>query len=93
MKTDWVLAAIFAAVLAICVAEEKGENESGESKLKVETLVAPPEDCDRKSEVGNILRMHYKGTLASDGTQFDSRFVLILYLILMGKEFIDHLLP
>lgn len=39
--------------------------------LKVEKLLVP-EGCEQKSKVGDMLTMHYKGTL-TDGTQFDSR--------------------
>ncbi|XP_043466283.1 peptidyl-prolyl cis-trans isomerase FKBP2 isoform X2 [Leptopilina heterotoma] len=38
--------------------------------LKVETIYKP-EVCDRKSQNGNQLTMHYTGTL-QDGTKFDS---------------------
>lgn len=75
MRTDWFLATIVAAFCVIARAEDgEGENETAESKLKVEVLVEPPEDCKRKSEKGDILQMHYKGTLASDGTEFDSSY-------------------
>jgi FK506-binding protein 2 len=31
-----------------------------------------PETCDRKSQVGDKLSMHYTGTLYKDGSKFDS---------------------
>ncbi|OQR98514.1 hypothetical protein ACHHYP_08440 [Achlya hypogyna] len=31
-----------------------------------------PEECDRKSESGDHLSMHYTGTLRKDGSKFDS---------------------
>jgi FKBP-type peptidyl-prolyl cis-trans isomerase len=40
-------------------------------ELKIEVLYTP-EVCDTKSKNGDMLTMHYKGTL-QDGTPFDSR--------------------
>lgn len=31
-------------------------------------------DCNRRSEVGDIISVHYSGTLASDGSKFDSSY-------------------
>lgn len=31
-----------------------------------------PEECPQKSEVGDVLSMHYTGTLRKDGSKFDS---------------------
>ena len=52
-------------VAAVCRAEEE---------LKVETLEKPSE-CTKQAKKGDMLSMHYKGTLV-DGTEFDSRLVL-----------------
>ena len=30
--------------------------------------------CNRRTVKGDVLEMHYRGTLASDGTQFDSSY-------------------
>lgn len=44
---------------------------AAEAELKVD-VVSVPEDCESKSKNGDILSMHYTGTLL-DGTKFDSR--------------------
>lgn len=31
-------------------------------------------DCTRRSEVGDTISVHYSGTLASDGSKFDSSY-------------------
>lgn len=41
------------------------------TELKIET-VHKPSDCAREAKRGDLLSMHYKGTLL-DGTVFDSR--------------------
>ncbi|XP_074594265.1 peptidyl-prolyl cis-trans isomerase Fkb14 [Brevipalpus obovatus] len=41
-----------------------------EDELKIETIFKP-DDCARKTKKGDMLKMHYKGTL-TDGTEFDS---------------------
>ncbi|KAG8227428.1 hypothetical protein J437_LFUL000437 [Ladona fulva] len=51
-------------VTVLCLAKAK------EEELKV-TVLSIPEGCDQKSKSGDMLTMHYIGTLA-DGTKFDS---------------------
>jgi len=42
------------------------------TELKVE-VVSAPDSCDRKSGRGDMMTMHYRGTLL-DGTEFDSSY-------------------
>lgn len=41
-------------------------------ELKIETLTGG--DCSRKAKNGDTLSMHYKGTLADGGSEFDSSY-------------------
>jgi FK506-binding protein 14 len=42
-------------------------------ELKVD-VISVPDECESKSKNGDILSMHYTGTLL-DGTKFDSRYI------------------
>ncbi|KAG8190145.1 hypothetical protein JTE90_026712 [Oedothorax gibbosus] len=64
MKTNLMLA-LFLAVFSCVVCDETGE-------LDIE-VKEKPSKCDRKSKKGDMLSMHYKGTL-DDGTEFDSSY-------------------
>lgn len=71
MKTTTIVSAIAAFAVAVAAAEE----------LKIE--VTHKVECERKTKKGDKVSMHYRGTLASDGTQFDaSKFLFRLMLAL-----------
>ena len=52
-------------------ATDESTTTSTSSGLKID-VVYTPEVCSQKSKNGDMLTMHYKGTL-QDGTTFDSR--------------------
>jgi len=47
---------------------------STEETMKIEVLKAPPKDCARKAANGDVISMHYRGTLEKDGKEFDSSY-------------------
>jgi len=59
----------------ICLISTVLSNEENEvlPELKIEVL-SKPEECDRPSAKGDMLTMHYKGTLEADGQEFDSSY-------------------
>lgn len=50
----------------------KTSKEPSTRKLQI-GVKKRPENCDKKSKHGDVLHMHYKGTL-EDGTEFDSSY-------------------
>lgn len=67
--------AIFGCLLAGVVI---ASGDSPKSELKVDSVYVP-EGCESKSKNGDMLTMHYTGTLA-DGTKFDSRYDFLSYI-------------
>lgn len=61
MNINWVL---LTTVLAVVRTEDE---------LQIEVLYKP-EQCERLSAESDMLTMHYTGTLAADGTKFDSSY-------------------
>lgn len=43
-----------------------------DEELKID-VITKPDSCDKKTKRGDLLKMHYKGTLL-DGSEFDSRY-------------------
>jgi FK506-binding protein 2 len=62
MKAFTVLSVIASAAIGLVAAEE----------LSVEVTKAV--ECTRKTESGDIVSMHYRGTLADSGKQFDASY-------------------
>ena len=44
------------------------------SDEKVTTEYTLTKECTRKTQRGDTISVHYRGTLASDGTQFDASY-------------------
>ena len=61
------------------------ENNEVSSELEISTI-SKPDDCDKVSKRGDMLTMHYRGTL-DDGTEFDSRSVFVDQETIERKEF------
>jgi len=58
-------------ILMLCLLSIATVNCETQKDLKVES-VYKPEGCDSKTKSGDMLTMHYTGTLLSDGKKFDS---------------------
>ena len=58
--------------MCIMVSSSFADDTANEvTELEIVTL-HKPDSCDKQSKKGDMLSMHYKGTLL-DGTEFDSR--------------------
>ncbi|KAL6877000.1 hypothetical protein J3F83DRAFT_727772 [Trichoderma novae-zelandiae] len=62
MKAALLLSAVASCAIGLVAAED----------LKIE--VTHPVECDRKSQKGDKLSMHYRGTLAKTGDKFDASY-------------------
>ncbi|KAL7954928.1 hypothetical protein V8C34DRAFT_307915 [Trichoderma compactum] len=62
MKAALILSALASCAIGVVAAED----------LKIEVTHAV--ECERKSQKGDTLSMHYKGTLAADGKKFDASY-------------------
>lgn len=66
MKTALFLSALASAAVGLVAAEE----------LKIDVTL--PVECDRKTQKGDLVQMHYRGTLSNTGKQFDASTFLTL---------------
>jgi len=57
--------------LVHCIEEEEIKEKDQKDSVRVGVLHRP-ETCERKTKKGDTLKIHYTGTLASDGSKFDS---------------------
>lgn len=64
MKSITLFSVFASAVLSLAAAEE----------LKVD--VTKPVQCTRKTQKNDVVSMHYRGTLADTGKQFDASMLL-----------------
>ncbi|KFA54999.1 hypothetical protein S40293_02382 [Stachybotrys chartarum IBT 40293] len=62
MKAALLLSVLASAVVSVVAAEE----------LKVDVTL--PVECERKTQKGDKVSMHYRGTLAKDGSKFDASY-------------------
>eukprot|EP01116_Phalansterium_solitarium_P020178 TRINITY_DN5880_c0_g1_i1.p1 TRINITY_DN5880_c0_g1~~TRINITY_DN5880_c0_g1_i1.p1 ORF type:complete len:134 (-),score=47.52 TRINITY_DN5880_c0_g1_i1:94-495(-) len=61
-----LILAVFVLLAAAAFAEEKKKEH-----VRIGVTYKPP-TCDRKTQRGDTLKIHYVGTLKSDGSKFDS---------------------
>ena len=57
-------------------AGRKGDEEGEELEKEKMEVVSVPENCVQKSKKGDVIVVHYTGTLL-DGTQFDTRLIFV----------------
>lgn len=67
------LSILVVALAATTAAVQAKEDLPADAQLRIGVKFRPDE-CPQKSEVGDVLSMHYTGTLRKDGSKFDSSF-------------------
>ncbi|XXH02980.1 hypothetical protein Hte_009370 [Hypoxylon texense] len=58
--------------LSLVASMALGALASSPSDLKIDVTL--PVECDRKTQKGDTIQVHYKGTLASNGNKFDASY-------------------
>ncbi|KAK2767704.1 Peptidyl-prolyl cis-trans isomerase fpr2 [Arachnomyces sp. PD_36] len=65
-----ILTSLLALSLSVLAADESA---SSAPEVQIEYL-EKVEDCERRTETGDSIRVHYRGTLAADGSPFDNSY-------------------
>lgn len=74
MKIQFSVCLLLTKFSFLLAADQPVKTETTPSGLKIEYMFIPdPEVCEPKSKSGDMLTMHYTGTLQKDGKKFDSR--------------------
>ena len=61
------------AVILPLIAASLNMSAAASDKVTVEVL-HKPENCARKTSPGDTIEVHYRGTLAADGSEFDASY-------------------
>ncbi|OJJ74831.1 hypothetical protein ASPBRDRAFT_463782 [Aspergillus brasiliensis CBS 101740] len=59
-------------LLALSLTTLASASSASDSNLGIE--VTHPVECTRKTQIGDTVSMHYRGKLASDGSEFDASY-------------------
>lgn len=68
-KTATMMVVVMVAVMAMAVVTVAATMEEGKVGIGIKQRA---KECTRKAKTGDKLKMHYTGTLAKDGSKFDS---------------------
>ncbi|KAI9834372.1 MAG: hypothetical protein M1819_002983 [Sarea resinae] len=60
--------------LALLAATFSSFASATSSADEVQTEITNPVECTRKTQVGDNIKVHYRGTLAADGREFDASY-------------------
>lgn len=66
---------ILASILSLTVSGVLASDDSTASAPSVEVeYINKVEDCERRTENGDPIQVHYRGSLAADGSEFDNSY-------------------
>jgi len=65
-----ILVALASLTSLIRANPSAGDDEKAKLKIEVTRAV----ECKRKTKVGDTIEVHYRGTLAADGSEFDASY-------------------